>query len=250
VPRGSSLPWPGAATPEPGAGEAPPRGLVVLATPIGNLEDLSRRAERVLRECDAVVAEDSRRTGVLLRALGIHRPILSLPAFDEERRVPGLLARLHAGQRLVLCTDAGSPAVSDPGCHLVAACHRSGIGVTVVPGPSAVTAAVAGSGLGGGGGFVFLGFLPRSPGRLRRTVDGALALALPVIFFESAVRLARTLELLQPQLGARPVVIARELTKVHETFHRGTAAELAAALRRSPPRGECTVIVGSPRDQP
>jgi 16S rRNA (cytidine1402-2'-O)-methyltransferase len=228
---------------------APTGGLIVLATPIGNLEDVSRRAERVLRDCDAVVAEDSRRTRVLLRALDIDRPILSLPAFDEERRVPALLARLQAGQCLVLCTDAGSPAVSDPGSRLVAACHRSGVVVTVVPGPSAVTAAMAGSGLGGGGGFVFLGFPPRSPGRLRRAVEAGLALGLPVVLFESAVRLAKTLELIEPQLRDRPVVIARELTKVHETFHRGTAAELAAALRRSPPRGECTVVIGSPRDQ-
>ncbi len=238
-----------AATAEP-HGDATTGELIVLATPIGNLEDVSRRAERVLRECHAVVAEDSRRTRILLRSLGIERPILSLPAFDEERRVPALLGRMEAGQRLVLCSDAGTPAVSDPGSRLVAACQRAGIGVTVVPGPSAVTAAVAGSGLGGGGGFVFLGFPPRSPGRLRRTVEAGLAVGLPVVLFESAVRLARTLELLEAQLGARPVVIARELTKVHETFQRGTAADLAAALRRSPPRGECTVVIGSPRDQP
>ena len=153
-----------------GAATPPGGRLTVLATPIGNLEDVSRRAERALGECDAVVAEDSRRTRILLRSLGIDRPILSLPAFDEERRIPALMERMVAGQRLVLCSDAGTPAVSDPGSRLVGACHRAGIGVTVVPGPSAVTAAMAGSGLGGGGGFVFLGFPPRSPGRLRRSV--------------------------------------------------------------------------------
>ena len=206
---------------------------------------MSRRAERALRECDAVVAEDTRRTRILLRALGIDRPVLSLPAFDEERRVPALLARLESGQRLILCSDAGTPAVSDPGSRLVAAAHRAGIPVTVVPGPSAVTAAVSGSGLGGGGGFVFLGFPPRSPGRLRRSVEAALGLGVPVVMFEAANRLARTLELIAPLTAGRPVAVARELTKVHETFHRGTAPELAEEFRRQPPRGECTIVIGT-----
>lgn len=218
--------------------------LAVVATPIGNLEDLSRRAERVLRECDRVVAEDTRRTRALLRSLGIDKPVLSLPAFDEERRVPGVLARLEAGERLALCTDAGTPAVSDPGSRLVAAAHAAGVAVTVVPGPSAVTAAVAGSGLGGGGGFVFLGFPPRTPGRLRRELEAALALGLPVVLFEAANRVARTLVAAEPVLGDRPLAVARELTKVHESFHRGTARELAAELRDRPPRGECTIVVG------
>jgi 16S rRNA (cytidine1402-2'-O)-methyltransferase len=222
-----------------------PGRLTVLATPIGNLEDVSRRAERALRDCDAVVAEDTRRTRILLRSLGIDRPVLSLPAFDEERRVPALLTRLEAGQRLTLCSDAGTPAVSDPGSRLVGAAHRAQIPVTVVPGPSAVTAAVSGSGLGGGGGFVFLGFLPRSPGRLRRTVEAALGLGIPVVVFEAANRVARTLELIEAILGERPVTVARELTKVHETFHRGTAHELADEFRRQPPRGECTVVIGT-----
>ena len=216
-----------------------------MGTPIGNLEDLSRRVERTLRECDAVVAEDSRRTRALLRALGVDKPVLSLPAFDEERRVPRLVERLLSGEHLALCTDAGTPAVSDPGSRLVAAADRAGITVTVVPGPSAVTAAISGSGLGGGGGFVFLGFPPRSPAKLRRSLGAALGLGLPVVLFEAANRLARTLELIEPMLAERPVVIGRELTKVHETFHRGTAAQLAAELRRQPPRGECTIVVGA-----
>lgn len=218
--------------------------LTVVATPIGNLEDLSRRAERTLRDCDRVVAEDTRRTRALLRSLGIDKPLLSLPAFAEEGRVPGLLAHLEAGESLVLCTDAGTPAVSDPGSRLVAAAHAAGISVSVVPGPSAVTAAIAGGGLGGGGGFVFLGFPPRTPGRLRRALEAALALGLPVVLFEAAQRLVRTLEAAEPVLGDRPLVVARELTKVHETFHRGTARELAAELRAQPPRGECTIVVG------
>ncbi len=237
----TSRPAGGPAATQPAA----PGELSVIATPIGNLEDLSPRAERSLRECDAVIAEDSRRTRALLRHLSIERPIFSLPAFDEQRRIPALVERLQAGGRLALCTDAGTPGVSDPGSRLVAAAHAVGVAVTVIPGPSAVTAAVAGSGVGGGGGFVFLAFPPRSPGRLRRSVQSALGLGLPVVLFESALRLARTLELLAPELGDRPVVVARELTKVHETFHRGSARELAELFHNHPPRGECTIVIGT-----
>ncbi|MGI8847874.1 MAG: 16S rRNA (cytidine(1402)-2'-O)-methyltransferase [Candidatus Dormibacteria bacterium] len=219
--------------------------LTVLATPIGNLEDLSGRARRTLAEADVVVAEDTRRTLQLLRHLGLERELMSLPAFDERRRVPAILARLDAGEHVVLCSDAGMPAVSDPGAVLVAAAHDRGVRVDVIPGPSAVVAAVAGSGLGGGGGFTFLGFLPRSPTRMRRSVEAALVLDQPVVVFEAAVRLARTLETLSGVIKERPVVIARELTKVHETFHRGTAAELAVAFRAAPPRGECTIVIGA-----
>jgi 16S rRNA (cytidine1402-2'-O)-methyltransferase len=222
-----------------------PGQLTVVATPIGNLEDLSPRAARLLRECDVVVAEDSRRTRGLLRSLGIDRPVLSLPAFDEARRVPALVARLEAGQHLALCSDAGTPAVSDPGSRLVDAAHRAGVTVSVVPGPSAVTAAIAGSGLGGGGGFVLLGFPPRSPGRLRRSVETALMTGLPVVLFESPLRLGRTLEHIAPLTGERLLAVARELTKVHETLQRGTAAELSRLYRAQPARGECTIVIGT-----
>lgn len=226
-------------------GSAATGRLAVVATPIGNLEDLTRRAESALRAADLVVAEDTRRTGALLRSLGVERPLVSLPAFDEERRVPALIERLRAGQRLALCSDAGTPGVSDPGSRLVDAAHRAGITVEVLPGPSAVTAAVAGSGLGGGGGFVFLGFPPRSPTRLRRSVETALGTGLPVVLFESPLRLARTLELIAPLTGDRLIAIARELTKVHETLQRGTAAQLSRQYRAQPARGECTIVIGT-----
>jgi 16S rRNA (cytidine1402-2'-O)-methyltransferase len=217
--------------------------LHVVGTPIGNLEDITLRALRTLRECDAVVAEDSRRTRVLLTAHGIERRVLSLPAFDEERRVPALVARLDAGESLALCTDGGTPGVSDPGAALVRAARAAGHLVTPVPGPSAVTAAISASGLGGGG-FTFLGFLPRTPGKMTRTVSAALGLGRTLAFFESPFRLARTLSTVAPLLGAREVIIARELTKRHETFHIGTAEQLAALFTATPPRGECTVLVG------
>jgi 16S rRNA (cytidine1402-2'-O)-methyltransferase len=218
--------------------------LHVVATPIGNLEDISLRALRILRECDAVVAEDTRRTRRLLTAHGISRPLLSLPAHDERRRVPALLHRLLAGQSLALCTDAGTPVVSDPGAALVHAALEAGVAVTPIPGASALTTALAGSGLRGDR-VCFLGFLPRSPGKLRGAVQAGLLNEATVVFFESPLRLARTLALIAGACDDRPVVVARELTKVHETFHRGTAASLAEAFAAHPPRGECTVLIGA-----
>ena len=221
------------------------RGILhVVATPIGNLEDITLRALRVLRECDAVVAEDTRRTRQLLTAHGIAKPLLSLPAHDEARRVPALLDRLAGGASLALCTDAGTPVVSDPGAALVSAAREAGVSVVPVPGASALTTALAGSGLRGDR-VCFLGFLPRSPGKLRRSVETGLGADATVAFYESPLRLARTLALIAPSCGERPVVVARELTKVHETFHTGTAASLAEAFAAAPPRGECTVLIGA-----
>jgi 16S rRNA (cytidine1402-2'-O)-methyltransferase len=218
--------------------------LSVVATPIGNLEDITLRALRVLRECDGVIAEDTRRTRQLLTAHGIARPLHSLPAHAEQRRIPALVARLLGGEALALCTDAGTPVVSDPGAPLVAAARAAGVRVVTVPGASALTAALSGSGLRGDR-VCFLGFLPRSPGKLRRGVEGALALEGTVAFYESPMRLARTLGLIAVLCADRPVVVARELTKVHETFHTGTAATLAEAFAAHPPRGECTVLIGA-----
>jgi len=141
--------------------------LSVVATPIGNLEDITLRALRVLRECDLVVAEDTRRTRALLSAHGIRRPLAALPAYDEARRVPALVARLDTGETLALCSDGGTPGVSDPGGHLVRAARAAGHQVVPVPGPSAITAALSASGLDASG-FCFLGFLPRTPGKLNR----------------------------------------------------------------------------------
>ena len=218
--------------------------LYVVATPIGNLEDITLRALRVLRECDTVVAEDTRRTRQLLAAHGISRPLVSLPAHAEQRRVPGLVGRLLAGQTLALCTDAGTPVISDPGAALIAGAREAGVTVTPVPGASALTTALAGSGLRGDR-VCFLGFLPRSPGKLRRSVEAGLSFDGTVAFYESPLRLARTLTMIAPSCGDRPVVVARELTKVHETFHVGTAATLAEAFAAHPPRGECTVLIGA-----
>lgn len=221
---------------------APPGVLAVVGTPIGNLEDITLRALRTLRECDVVVAEDTRRTRTLLTAHNIARPMLSLPAFDEKRRLSQVLTRLDAGDTVALCTDAGTPALSDPGARLVAAARAAGHAVRPVPGASALTAALSAAGVPADA-FCFLGFLPRSPSKLRRAVEQPLQLKHTVAFFESPLRLTKTLRLLADTLGDRQVVVARELTKVHETFHIGTADQLAAEFAVSPPKGECTVLV-------
>ncbi|HUZ69675.1 MAG TPA: 16S rRNA (cytidine(1402)-2'-O)-methyltransferase [Candidatus Saccharimonadales bacterium] len=218
--------------------------LAVVATPIGNLEDITLRALRVLRECDAVVAEDSRRTKALLTAHGVQKPVLSLPAFDERRRIPHLIERLDRGETLALCTDAGTPALSDPGALLVSAAVEAGHRVTPIPGASALTAALAASGLPGNA-FCFLGFLPRTPGKLVRLLEQALQEDRTLAFFESPMRLVKTLRIVAPVLGERPVIVARELSKVHETMHRGTAATLVEEFTAHPPRGECTVLIGA-----
>ena len=221
---------------------SPPGSLAVVATPIGNLDDITLRALRTLRECDAVVAEDTRRTRALLTAHGISRPLVSLPAFAEQRRVPELLSRLDAGQTLALCTDAGTPALSDPGARLVRAARAAGHEVLPIPGPSALTAALSASGLPADS-FWFLGFPPRTPGRLARVLQEAVLSGRTVVFFESALRLVKTLRVLAPLAGDREVIVARELTKKHETFHSGTAQELIAEFEKSPLRGECTVLI-------
>jgi 16S rRNA (cytidine1402-2'-O)-methyltransferase len=218
--------------------------LAVVATPIGNLEDITLRALRVLRECDAVIAEDSRRTKALLTAHGVHKPVLSLPAFDERRRVPQLIERLERGETLALCTDAGTPALSDPGALLVRTALDGGHHVTPIPGASALTAALASSGFPASA-FCFLGFLPRTAGKLVRVLEEAMREDRTIAFFESPMRITKTLRLAMPVLGERPVVVARELTKLHETLHRGTAAALVEEFTARPPRGECTGVVGA-----
>ena len=219
--------------------------LSVVATPVGNLEDITLRALRTLREADAVVAEDTRRTRGLLTHHGIAGTVLlSLPAFAEERRVPALLERLDAGDHLALVTDGGTPVVSDPGARLVRAARAAGHTVTPIPGPSAVIAACSATGIGAGG-LCFLGFLPRTPGKLTRALTAALGAGRDLAFYESPLRLARTLRLASAVLGEREVIVARELTKIHETFHVGTAAVLAEEFTGRPPRGECTVLVAA-----
>ncbi|HTV77926.1 MAG TPA: 16S rRNA (cytidine(1402)-2'-O)-methyltransferase [Steroidobacteraceae bacterium] len=217
----------------------------MIATPIGNMGDLSERARETLQGADLVAAEDTRRTLGLLQHLGLTKPLLSLHAHNESQRLPEILARLAAGSRVALVSDAGTPLLSDPGFELVRAAAAQGILVTVVPGPSAITAALALSGLPVDR-FCFEGFLPAAA-RERRARLGLLAgEARTMVFFEAPHRIVDSLVDMSTQFGARrPAVIARELTKLHETVYRGTLEELCALATRAPnlQRGEITLVV-------
>lgn len=221
--------------------------LVLVGTPIGNLGDLSARAVDVLRTADVVACEDTRRTRALLSHLGIPAAgrLRSVPAHDEAARATGIVELVAGGARVAFVSDAGMPAISDPGAVLVRACRAAGLAVEVVPGPDAVTTALVVSGLPTDR-FTFLGFLARK-GRDRRA-DVAVVATSPVttVVFESPRRVRATLADLVEACGPeRPLALVRELTKVHETVVRGTTAEVLAALGGEDPRGECVLVVGA-----
>jgi len=219
--------------------------LQVVATPIGNLADLSARAREALSSADVIAAEDTRRTRVLLTAIGIAKPLVSLHEHNESQRTPELLARLAAGETIALVSDAGTPLLSDPGLELVQRAVRAGFEVHAIPGPSAITSALAVAGLPTGR-FCFEGFLP-SRERERRTALAALAHEpRTLVFFEAPHRILRTLADMAAEFGAeRPAAVARELTKAHETTYRGTLQELLARAQAEEnfQRGEITLVV-------
>ncbi len=222
--------------------------LFIVATPIGNLGDVTARARETLAACDAVVAEDTRHTEKLLRHLEVHKPLLSLPAFDEAARLPALVRRLQEGQALALCTDAGTPGISDPGALLVRAAIEAGISVIPIPGPSAVAAAVSASGFLEGR-FHFAGFLPRAGPERAELLHELKSLRAQLVFYEAPNRLHQTLLDLQSALGDRPALVARELTKLHEELARGALSELAARFAGEV-RGECAIVVSGAPAQP
>ena len=217
--------------------------LYVVSTPIGNLADVSRRAEQTLCAVHRILAEDTRRSRVLAAHVGAKAPLVSLHAHNERGRVERVLAWLDAGEDLALVSDAGTPLISDPGATLVSAVQEAGHAVVPIPGPSAVLAALVGSGLSMGR-FLFLGF-PDRKGKVRQALLERVASSTEtVVLFESPRRTARLLEDLAGECGPdRAVAVARELTKVHEEFQRGSLAEVAAHYREHPPKGEVTVVV-------
>jgi 16S rRNA (cytidine1402-2'-O)-methyltransferase len=223
--------------------------LQVVATPIGNLADLSERARAVLAGADVIAAEDTRHTGALLKALGIATPLVSLHEHNESQRAPALLARLAAGECVALVSDAGTPLLSDPGFELVQRAVQAGYEVSAVPGASAITAALAVAALPTDR-FCFEGFLPARE-RERRAALAALAHEpRTLVFFEAPHRIVAVLADMAAELGAdRAAVVARELTKVHETIYRGTLGKLAARAREESnlARGEITVVVHGAR---
>jgi 16S rRNA (cytidine1402-2'-O)-methyltransferase len=213
-----------------------------VATPIGNLEDITLRALRILRGVDLVAAEDTRRTRALLEAYGVRAPLVSYYAHNQARRGPELVRRLQGGARIALVTDAGTPGVSDPGFQLVRLCRDAGLPVVPVPGPSALVAALSAAGVPADR-FVFEGFLPVKAGRRLTRLRELGALGRPVVLYESPHRLLVTLEAIESAFGEAEVVVAREVTKRFEEFRRGTAAVLRTAFDAEGVRGEVTLIV-------
>jgi 16S rRNA (cytidine1402-2'-O)-methyltransferase len=225
--------------------------LFVVSTPIGNLDDITLRALHVLETAPLIAAEDTRHTLKLLNHFGYRRPLISLHAHNEQRQLETILSRLDQHD-VALVSDAGTPALSDPGVRLVSAAVAKGIQVVPIPGPSAVLAALVSSGLPTNQ-FTFLGFLPRKRGELQRLLEETGAARRSFVFFESPHRILKTLDIMASALGPRSLVVAREITKFHEEFLRGTPATLLEHFATTPPRGELTVVVAGsdwrPRDE-
>ena len=218
--------------------------LYVVATPIGNLEDMTYRAVRVLGAVDLIACEDTRQTRKLMEHFKIDKPTISYHEHNEQERAAELTSRLLAGASIALVTDAGMPLVSDPGYRLVHAAVECGVPVQPIPGASALLTALAGSGLPTDS-FHFGGFLPSKPGQRAKLLESLADEQSTLIFYEAPHRILEALETIEAALGPRPVVVARELTKVHEEFLRGTAAEIHGLLaQRDAVKGEITLLIG------
>lgn len=215
--------------------------LFLVGTPIGNLGDITFRAVETLKSVAVIAAEDTRRTGLLLKKHGISAAMVSLHEHNERQRAAELLERLRRGESVALVTDAGMPVLSDPGAHLVGQAAAARIPVTAVPGPSAVTTALALSGFRGER-FRFEGFPPRKAKALREWLEGLAGGKDPVVCFESPYRLKKTLQAIQKVLGEVPVVVARELTKLHEELTRGSTSQVLGRYTERPPKGEVTLL--------
>lgn len=225
-----------------------PGTLYLVATPIGNLEDITLRALRTLKECDLVAAEDTRRSGQLLKHFGISKPLLSYFQFNEARRSEEILERLRRGEKIALVTDAGSPGISDPGERVVKAAITAGFRVESVPGPSALIAGLTASGLPTEE-FHFIGFLPHKSGQRRKKLETLKSIEGTLVLYESPYRVEKLLGELNEVFPERPVVLARELTKKFEEYLRGRPAELLEVVRRRSLKGEFVVMVGEPHSR-
>ena len=230
----------------PGAVSSPPLapGLYLVGTPIGNLEDVTLRALRVLRSATHILAEDTRHTRGLLDRHGIRTPMISCHKFNERAREEEILGRIRAGEALALVTDAGMPGISDPGARAADAVRAAGLPVTVIPGPCALSAAVALCGSVESRGFLFEGFLDHKTAARRRRLVELAAFPAPVVFYESTHRILKLLDEVEQELGpARRLFIARELTKKFEETIAGTPAELRAHYQTHSLKGEFVVIL-------
>ncbi len=220
-----------------------PATLYLVATPIGNLEDITLRALRVLKECDVVAAEDTRRSGQLLKHFGISRPLLSYFQFNEAKRSEEIIERLGRGEKVALVTDAGSPGVSDPGERVVKAAIAAGFRVESVPGPCALIAGLTASGLPTDE-FHFIGFLPHKSGQRRNKLESLKAFDGTLVLYESPYRIEKLLAELNEVFPDRQVVLGRELTKKFEEYLRGKPAELVELTKKRSLKGEFVVMIG------
>lgn len=214
-----------------------------VGLPIGNREDITRRALTVLETVDCVCCEDTRNTGVLLAHYGIRKPLISLHEHNESLRAPEIATRALAGESFAVVTDAGMPGVSDPGYRLIQELKAREVAFTVLPGPSAVVTALVGSGLPSDA-FFFGGFLPVKSGRKAAVLQAAVQANHTSIFYESPFRIVKTVQMLAEIDPAVPVCVARELTKVFETYHRGSAAAVLEEFKAKPPKGEMVLLIG------
>jgi 16S rRNA (cytidine1402-2'-O)-methyltransferase len=229
------------------AAEPAPGTLYLVGTPIGNVEDLTPRAQRLLGAVDVIAAEDTRHTKGLLDRFGIRRPMLSYHDHNKDARTPELIDRLREGASVAVVSDAGSPGISDPAFTLVRAAVAAGLAVIPVPGPSSAICALEVSGLPTDR-FAFEGFLPRKAGKRRSRIEQLRADPRTLIFFESPHRLKSALADLSAVLGNRPASLSRELTKKFEETRRGPLDDLLSWVEKSPPRGEFVLVVGGARD--
>jgi 16S rRNA (cytidine1402-2'-O)-methyltransferase len=218
--------------------------LYVVATPIGNLGDITLRALEVLKDVDLVAAEDTRHSGMLLKHFAIKKPLISYHEHNEAMRTAQLVERLAAGESIALITDAGTPGLSDPGARLIRECIKRELPFTIVPGASSILIALVGSGFSSEK-FFFGGFLPVKSGQRERELRTAASREQTSIYFESPYRLTKTFKACIDIMPDRQLCVARELTKKFEEFRRGTAAELLAHYEAHPPKGEIVVIVSA-----
>jgi 16S rRNA (cytidine1402-2'-O)-methyltransferase len=216
--------------------------LYVVATPIGNLGDITLRALKVLEDADLIAAEDTRHSGMLLKHYKIDKPFISYHEHNEAMRTAQLIERIAAGEKIALISDAGTPGLSDPGARLIRECIKRGLPYTMIPGPSSILTALVGSGFSMEK-FLFSGFLPVKSGRRQRELRGAADREETTIFFESPYRLTKTLKACVDIMPDRQLCVARELTKKFEEFWRGTADELLTHYTAHPPKGEIVLVI-------
>ncbi|HVH71380.1 MAG TPA: 16S rRNA (cytidine(1402)-2'-O)-methyltransferase [Candidatus Dormibacteraeota bacterium] len=219
--------------------------LYLVGTPIGNLEDITLRAQRILKEADQIACEDTRHTQKLLSHYDIHKPLVSYHEHNELTRAPELVMAMEQGAKIALVSDSGMPLVSDPGQRLVTLCLRHKIPVVPIPGPSALLASLSASGMPTEE-FLFVGFLPARTGERRRALERLRIEERTIILYEAPHRVEECVAEALEILGDRPACLAREVTKLHEEFVRGKLSEISASLEQRPPRGEITLILGPP----